>query len=303
MAVKYHLTDDGPRQCDAKPGNCPKGSNEPHFTSLRVAQETLERRLAERYGALGDGGTDSQDLLAPVVIKPGSDREFRGSATLLERMGEPFDEESVTFCKTIIAGEIPEAVPGVVEGRFGTAVSMLHSIGCEQGYYAKVTKRFARSVAAVVGDGTVLDPLAGKGFLVKALREQGIKTIGTDDDSWGLSKGLEKMDAKAALRKYGNDITHLAISWAPYGSTIDAELVDMVREDFPHVTIINIGEWTGGCTGSEKFWDKVEYGEVDPDNPAYPKLDYPHWGGLHDVALVMRAKTAEELGAEARAME
>ena len=39
--AKFHITEDGPKQCRAKEGNCPitRNTDEPHFATLEEAQQ------------------------------------------------------------------------------------------------------------------------------------------------------------------------------------------------------------------------------------------------------------------------
>lgn len=284
----YHLTAIGPKRCYAQPGNCPITRNTgPHYKTLQEAQVAFEKRMKSQCGGTSCktmSRPKNNDLIEPVIITPASDKlEYLNDIkSTLESLGESLDVESEEYYVKIINGEIPNELPKQMQENYAVS-TMTHSLLCETGYYAKVTRKFAKSLAEVVGNGILLDPMAGKGYLVKALRDEGVKTIGTDDNSWQLSQGLEQMDAQDALRKYGNSITHLAIVWAPYDNTIDAKLVQMVKDDYPHVTIVNVGEPYGGCTGSDRFWDEVV---IDPNQP----LSYETSIHLSDEALIVKPR-------------
>lgn len=179
--------------------------------------------------------------------------------------------ESLKFYETLKNGEIPGYFPDQLTRNFnhprGYAIvaEIFGSAFQEIGYYGKATMSFADSLKAGLKHGVFLDPMMGNGFMVRALRKAGFPTIGTDNNSWRLSEGLENIDALESLKKYGNFIDYLLISWAPWSSDIDLRLLQEVRENYRHITIINIGEHRGGCTGSEEFWDEAyeSYMEVD----------------------------------------
>lgn len=209
----------------------------------------------------------SLDLLSPIVID-NSEASFDETRKYIERTRSPLSNNEEEYVGSLLQGEIPSIFPSA-SSRFNSSVDVsdyvsFHSFDQSVGFYAKITKDFSKSLASFIFESSdnpvVLDPLAGKGYFVKALREQGIKTIGTDNKSWDEKQcdGFESIDALNSLEKYGKYITHLVVSWAPYGSTIDVELYRLLKSKFPHVVLIYIGEHPGGCTGSEQFWDEIE---------------------------------------------
>jgi hypothetical protein len=193
---------------------------------------------------------------------------------------QDFAWEMEDFCSTVYSGKVPQMLPSNLVD-YGESRNSLEAMRIGHylqscGMYGKIMKETATDIAANVGDGVVLDPMAGNGWAAKALREAGVKTIASDDNSWKISKDVEKLDALESLKKYGNKISHLLISWAPYGSDIDVKLLREARENFPHITIINVGEGIQGCTGSPEFWDELE--EVHPEH----RVRYETTIGLHD---------------------
>ena len=102
---------------------------------------------------------------------------------------------------------------------------------------------------------------AGDGLLSHFLREKGIDIHPTDDhsrDDIEHPERVEKLSHKEALKKYNPDL--VIINWEEY--TFDYA-VDVLK--YPSVKyVIWIGEYNGGCTGSEKLWN---YKNKDTDNP------------------------------------
>lgn len=210
---------------------------------------------------------------------------------------ENFSKESINFLETVYNGEIPENFPQQL-----TNISQgiqAHTIFQEMGYYAKITKNFAKELKSnIKPNSTIIDPMAGKGYLVKALREQGIKTIGSDDYSWSgtghfdkdhVNNSFENIDAVESIEKNKDVITHVVVSWAPYDDNIDYKIFQKIKEinnerqDDNQINIIYIGESYGGCTGSDVFHENVLEAY---DNEFLNS--YETCGGLHDYATIIK---------------
>lgn len=283
---KYHIGSNGPSACRARVRACPLGGesgNENHFSTKAEAEVHHQKSLSDEHGLLKTSKRVSEDpdnqLLAPISIAiPPKAQPVLDFLKTLENQDFAWGMES--FCNTVYSGEVPETLPADLSD-YGDVRNSFESMRISHwlqscGMYGKVMKDTASDLSEIIGDGVVLDPMAGNGWAAKALREAGVKTIASDDDSWNISKDIEKLDAMESLKKYGNKISHLLISWAPYGSDIDVKLLREARENFPHITIINIGEGEQGCTGSPDFWNEVE--EIDPSK----RVRYQTTIGLHD---------------------
>jgi hypothetical protein len=285
---KYHIGSNGPSACRARVRACPLGGesgNENHFPTKAEAEVYHQKSLSDEHGLLKTSKRVSEDsdsqLLAPISIAiPKKAVPFDEFVKVYGEYGGGTSNTIRNFCTDIYEGRVPQNIPSEIAGYGSSSLSMStmqvgHWIqSC--GMYGKITKDTASDLAEVIGDGIVLDPMAGNGWAAKALREAGVKTIASDDDSWNISKDIEKLDAMESLKKYGNKISHLLISWAPYGSDIDVKLLREARENFPQITIINVGEGEQGCTGSPDFWNEIE--EIDPGK----RVRYETTFGLHD---------------------
>lgn len=283
---KYHIGVNGPGACRARVRVCPLGGEsgtDNHFDSKDEAAAVHQKMLSEEHGLLKTSkrlseNTDSE-LLAPIeiAIPKAAQPPLEFMKTLHD---QNFAWEMEDFLNTVHSGEVPQMLPSNLVD-YGESRNSLESMLISRylqtcGMYGKIMKDTATDIAANVGDGVVLDPMAGNGWAAKALREAGAKTIASDDNSWEISKDVENLDALESLRKYGDKISHLLISWAPYGSDMDVKLLREVRANYPHVTIINVGEGMEGCTGSPQFWEELE--EVHPEH----NVRYETTIGLHD---------------------
>lgn len=309
--IKYHFNKDTGRtgKCTAKI-KCRLGlSMEEHFTTREEASKAYEDSMSSYSLSTlqKDVKNIENEYLAAIAVSPNKSakevfKDFEKMSAFLSfgNTMSSFNDVEKKFIEDFSNGGIPNEVPP----RFAYDSSMLgmtvHIYCQDAGYFAKITKQFSKGLKKKMMedlDGAnpfVLDPMAGKGYFVKAMREEGVKTIGSDDKSWGnvqTDDGIENLDAVKSLKKYGNDITHLVMSWAPMDGKIDKEMYDLVKNDYPHITIVNIGEDQGGCTGSEVFWDQLEKdlseGTVERE---YDNCGYRTFQGLHDNVSFIKFK-------------
>lgn len=195
-------------------------------------------------------------------------------------------QEVMDYVFTILSGQVPESVPGLLvcdSGAMSVLGSRVHTfLTQEAGYYARVTRQFAETLSDAVGpDARVLDPMAGRGLLVRALQEQGVEAVGTDNNSWGLSDSIEAMDVLKSIRTYGGWATHLVLAWPPYNDSVDVKILEEVRANFPDLKVVYVGE-VDGCTGSEEFWEVAQVSEFD-----FPVM-YETFGCVRDYVYLVK---------------
>ena len=135
------------------------------------------------------------------------------------------------------------------------------------------TAEYLDALARVVQTRKVVEVCAGTGLFGKLMRGRGANWISTDLEPWPNSEDVSKFDALEAVRALNPDIVFAG--WIPYGSTLDYELA---RLGHP---CIYVGEGWGGCTGSEKFWERQgKDGYRIKDSELCP--DVSQWIGIHD---------------------
>lgn len=159
-----------------------------------------------------------------------------------------------------------------------------------RGMFAIVDAVWTKALADWLDGRTVLEVMAGAGWLAKALSQHGIDVLATDDDSWHQPEKkdgqllidlspvypVERLDARAAVRRYGASRDVLLVSWPPMEDVI-VEVCDLWGTDRP---IVYIGEDEGGCTACDAFFARfVE----DEDAPAIPMLAWPM---VHDTVHI-----------------
>lgn len=140
------------------------------------------------------------------------------------------------------------------------------------GMWAYISAPVISDLAHYINHAPVLEVMAGNGYISKGLRNlsqtQTIYT--TDSQSWTAENEtgkhpvttIEPLDALAALRKYGDQVQFVIMSWAPDKQTTDWELLQMIRADYPDITLITLGE-QNGATNSHEFWENAQF--IDPE--------------------------------------
>jgi hypothetical protein len=135
------------------------------------------------------------------------------------------------------------------------------------GMWSYVNAPFAKALSNYLSGAPVLELMAGNGYISKGLRNnnptQQIYT--TDSQAWVKENEtgkhpvtkIERLDAIDAVKKYGNDVQFIIMSWAPDKQETDWEVLQLIRKDYPDVHFLVIGE-KDGATDSKKFWQEAK---------------------------------------------
>lgn len=135
------------------------------------------------------------------------------------------------------------------------------------GMWSYVNAPFAKALADYLNGAPVLEIMAGNGYISKGLRNnnsnQQIYT--TDSQAWTKENEtgkhpvtkIEKLDASDAIKKYGEQVDYVIMSWAPDKGESDWEVLQLLRQDYPDIKFLVIGE-KDGATNSKKFWQAAQ---------------------------------------------
>jgi len=153
--------------------------------------------------------------------------------------------------------DFSSAIPMIAPSSFaGSAIA--REWVTNRGMWAMVTTPFARALAEWLHGTQVLEIMAGRGWLAKALSQERIRVIATDNNSWDKrhSKSEPVFDvlpyeASDAIREFGNVCNVLLVSWPPYDALDIVEAIKLWGTGRP---IVYIGEGEGGCNAPTKFW-------------------------------------------------
>jgi hypothetical protein len=186
---------------------------------------------------------------------------------------------------------IPETFPGKVLDwkRFDVDDSFdqykLRDEWLKKGMFAFVSKEWTKPLVQWIGKRKCLEVMAGAGWLAKALSDDGVNIIATDNHSWINDRGwvkmfdVEELDAIQSVILYGHNIDILIISW-PYMDNVAFQTIKQLHIQNPNSLIIYIGENYGGCTADDEFFEHFEEIEDEKFNKA--TSNFKSWWGIHD---------------------
>ena len=157
-----------------------------------------------------------------------------------------------------------------------------HTVCEDHGMWAVIDQQFAKRLADWIGGRKVLEIMAGRGWLAKALTEQGIHVTATDNYEWNKGKRggavhkVIKSDAQAAVARRARYYDILLVSWPPYGNAEAGLALERWPVEKP---VIYIGEQQGDCCADDHFFDVFDLDNADTIPMAY-------WDGIHDRCYV-----------------
>lgn len=203
-----------------------------------------------------------------------------------------------TFLKYIKSGTVPPAPPNIgTTDWFNGAIQRLSydELGndflnkwraretcIQHGMWAIVEKGWTKKLAKWIGNRKVLEIMAGRGWLARALSEYGVEIIATDSGRWDDKHTaienvfpVQRTDAVNAVREIDADV--LLVSWSPYGDETITKACEAWGRGRP---ILYIGESTGGCNAPDSFFEHFKIDETAPE------IVIPQWDGLHDRLMI-----------------
>ena len=157
--------------------------------------------------------------------------------------------------------------------------------------FALITKNFVKALSEWIGGRSVLEIMAGTGYISKSLKDEGVNVVAVTDikeSSWGFKKEwteVEKLSANDAIMKY-NNVDIIICSWAYMDNNMYEALLTM-REYNPNAIILYIGEDYGGCTANDNFFENLISIEDDVFEENVIPL-YRQWYGIHDEPRLVR---------------
>lgn len=137
----------------------------------------------------------------------------------------------------------------------------------QYGMWSYTNTAFISALSDFLKGAPVLEVMAGNGYLSKGLREKRpAETIySTDSQAWIKENEtgkhpvtqIEKLDAIDAVKKYGKQVEYIIMSWAPDKGDSDWQLLQFIRQNYPQLKFLIIGE-KNGATNSPTFWKMAQ---------------------------------------------
>lgn len=159
--------------------------------------------------------------------------------------------------------------------------------------FVLVTEECLAALVAQTKGKRVLDVGSGCGFLAFALEEQGVEVTALDmeDPKVGTSsfgfKQVWKLDVVSAFQpEMAHAYDVVILSW-PGSGTVAA---DVARALLPGQILLYMGEWRGGCTAEEGFFELLDGSDWELLEPESRSLNMYHYRfqGLKDRWHVYR---------------
>lgn len=131
------------------------------------------------------------------------------------------------------------------------------------GMWSYTSAPFIAALSDYLAGQPVLEIMAGNGYISRGLRQHNAnqRVITTDSKTWVNENQtgrhpvttVAKLDALTAIKKYGNEVKFVIMSWSPDKVEIDWQVLQLIRQDFPHLQLLVVGE-KNGATNSAHFW-------------------------------------------------
>lgn len=160
-----------------------------------------------------------------------------------------------------------------------------------------INQEFLDAIKEEVKDKAILEVCSGSGYLSSLLKDNGANIIPTDNYSlaektmyrkW-LSKaeenGVLRMDALEAIEKYHDQVNYVLMSWPDYNNPLAFNVAQLCAKY--NLDLIYIGEWYGGCTADDDFFDFIGDYEVEDMNLLYG-FRFLRFIGIYDDPYIIR---------------
>lgn len=192
------------------------------------------------------------------------------------------------FYKDVFSGRIPQGPPkqGMVQTPEGIISSFIgRRLVTDQWMWAIVHRQWVWQLADWLGARKVLEVMAGRGWLAKALSDEGIQVTASDSKAYynKIPQPLpdlfpvQRATAKRSLEILGDWADVLLCSWPPYDS---ADLEDAVKL-WRGRPMVYIGEQEGGCNATDGFFNLFVSDEFDDQ----PVNSFSSWPGINDRVM------------------
>ncbi|WP_295746180.1 SAM-dependent methyltransferase [uncultured Limosilactobacillus sp.] len=134
------------------------------------------------------------------------------------------------------------------------------------GMWSYTNAPFIAALSDYLAGQPVLEIMAGNGYISRGLRQHNPHqhVITTDSKAWVDENQtgrhpvttVEKCDALAAIKRYGHEVRFVIMSWSPDKVEIDWQVLQLIRQGFPHPQLLVVGE-KNGATNSARFWKEA----------------------------------------------
>lgn len=168
----------------------------------------------------------------------------------------------ISILETLANNQLPTSIPDMENDweRWESHYNIHFQQECQQTHkmFGLVDLTWTKTLATELAGARVLEVMAGRGWLAKALSSHGIDIRATDGHvGYGVKDvppvfPVKVMDIMEAIKTYASSSDVLICSWPPYD---DPSFRLALRYWTKSKPIYVIGEGIGGCTADDKFWE------------------------------------------------
>lgn len=193
-------------------------------------------------------------------------------------------DEVKTITTNIKNHTIPESFPSDLLSSYLLRDFVIKYMG-----FALVSNDWVKNLAKWIGDRTCLEIMGGKGVLSKALYENNVNIICTDDHSWDsfdftdLWFDVKKIDCLKAIEEYKTDL--IIISW-PYMDSKAYDCLQKIREINSDAQILYIGDPSSKSTADDNFHKSMKI--IKDNNIEYINSIFKSWAGINDKIYLVK---------------
>ncbi len=204
------------------------------------------------------------------------------------------NQENVEFIKNTITGNIPKYndIPNFkLDFKTFEDDYFIREIYTHFCSWCIVDDEWISEIAKICKNKKCIEIMAGNGLISHALQIHGIDIRPYDNFSWeSLTKytTVYEMDAIECAEKL--DYDYIICSWPPYESTDICMVLKKMYYKNPKSKLIYIGEYQGGCTACDKFFDMVDIIDRGHESKIINKANeyFKRFYGINDYIILMR---------------
>lgn len=195
---------------------------------------------------------------------------------------------------------IPEQYPATVEKEFkwqnelGMDSLLYRDLIVKCSGFSLIANEWVRPLAQWIGCRRCLEIMSGSGALSYALTQNGVNVTATDNAGWAPQYSVwfsepwlkvEPLHCLDAIARYGGEFNIIICSW-PYMDEDAYEALLKMREINPKAMMIYIGEWSGGATASDSFFEAASI--VNNAEFTSAVKNFKQMYGIHDWPHLLR---------------
>jgi hypothetical protein len=163
-----------------------------------------------------------------------------------------------------------------------------------------VNNNWLDELAKILKGHKCLEIYGGLGLISYQLQKRDIDIMCTDiksffamdfDKTYTDVHYMSSVDAVESYEK--NTLDYVVASWIPYKDPYCTRVSTILAERQPKCKIVYIGEWQGGCTASDRFFnyiDDISYTKENKRSISSISKCFQSWDWIHDDVYLLKPR-------------